>query len=499
MTQVSYFKLVQSLNDLFISSKQSRIEQQADGTYHVKRNGLANEHLIAHLTGTMTVGVFSGEVYSKYICFDVDTGKYNRSIARNDVRVIKHVLINEFAIPHGCISTVDSGNKGYHIYLCFDDVIKVDYLRAFYREVLARTGYDPTQVELRPTATQGVKLPLGIHRKTGNRCYFVDTRTPRFKQLPMDYIHEIKQLDTKMFIANNQLKDLYELQTEEIYLQSLDFLREDEAKAFTKALYSLDLTEYQLEHAHEDIAKMLETNTLIYPNTRNKYTLLIAIYLKQQDYTQQEVVRIINSIMLNSKRQYTGLVQSSETHIQRETRKITSYVFKANISMSNGSVYVALYESEIRTLLSIKGLHLQRLYLSLLIHSKRHQQIGADTFYMAYSVMSNYGNAKDRGTLRKYIHKLEQMGYIEVVASNQIDPIRSEVEGKEIKKPNVYKIKHKKSLNQNPRQKVLIKTDTQHIDVDAIICKAYTTNVIDFAEIKKHLPKKRFISFKQSL
>jgi len=98
MTQVDYLRLVHTFEKLFISSKQKRIEQQADGSYNVKHTGLARSHLIEHLQGSKTVGIFSGEVYSKYLCFDVDTGKYSQSQARNDVRVLIYALISEFDI-----------------------------------------------------------------------------------------------------------------------------------------------------------------------------------------------------------------------------------------------------------------------------------------------------------------------------------------------------------------------------------------------------------------
>lgn len=497
MTQVTDIGLVQAFEKLFISSKQKRIEQQSDGSYYVKHNGLARSHLISHLQGTKTVGIFSGDVYSKYLCFDIDTGSYSKAKARNDVRVLVWSLISEFDIPKEYITVADSGNKGFHTYLLFDDVIQVDYLRAFYHEVLDRTGYSASDIEFRPTATQGVKLPLGIHQKTGKRCYFVDYFSPNFKALNNNHIYNIKQLDTVRFKTKNNLKDLYEIQAEEIYHQLCKFLHEDEARSFMSVIHTLDLTEYQIEHAETDIIKMLQDKTLIYPDTRNKYTLLIAIYLKGQGNEPRDVEQMINEIMLNSKRNYRGLVNSSERHIERETKKIVKYVFNTSITLKNGNTTIEVYVDEIKDVLSLKNMRLMQLYLSMLVHAKRHQPIGADSFYMAYSTMADYGNTANRSTLRKYIHQLEELGRIGVVASNVVDPIRSEVEGYSYKKPNVYSIK--KSFNQNSRQKVLVKADVTSVNVIEILQEAYHSKVISLTDVKHSLTKNTFIKFKQSL
>ena len=496
MAQFTDSELVQAFEKLFISSKQKRIEQQSDGSYYVKHNGLARSHLISHLQGTKTIGIFSGDVYSKYLCFDIDTGSYRKAQARNDVRVLVWSLISEFDIPREYIPVADSGNKGYHVYLFFNDVIHVDYLRAFYHEVLDRTGYSASDIEFRPTATQGVKLPLGIHQKTGKRCYFVDCFSPNFKALNNNHIHNIKQLDTVRFKTKNNLKDLYEIQAEEIYHQLCKFLNKDEAHAFMGVVHTLDLTEKQIEHAEMDIIKMLQDKTLIYPDTRNKYTLLIAIYLKGQDNEQSYVEQIINEIMLNSKRNYNGLVSSSERHIERETKKIVKYVFNTSIALKNGNTAIELYADEIKDVLALKNMKLMQLYLSMLIHAKRHQPIGSDSFYMAYSTMTDYGNTANRSALRNYLHQLEELGRISVVASNVIDPIRSEVEGYSYKKPNVYNIK--KSFNQTSDQRVIVKADVTSVDINDILVKAYRDNVIGIDEIKQ-LPRRQFDKFKQSL
>ncbi|MCC9117504.1 hypothetical protein LOY18_12000 [Staphylococcus capitis] len=497
MTQVTDLRLVQALEKLFISSKQARIEQQADGSYYTKRNGLAREHLLNHIVGTQTVGIFSGKTFSKYICFDVDTGKESIAQARNDVRVLRSVLCNDFNIPYDYIPVAYSGNKGYHVYLFFDNVICVDYLHAFYREVLDRAGYSTSEIEFRPTAKLGVKLPLGIHRVTGKRCNFVDPTTPRFKQKDKEFIYEIKQLNAKSFEDTHKLKDLYDIKLEETYHQLYRFLYDDEALIFNSVLRTLDFTEYQIEHAQQDIINMLQNKRLIYPDTRNKYTLLLATFLKAQGHEIPYTEKVINEIMLNSKRNYRGLVQSSESHIKQETQKIVKYVFNHNITLSSNNKEVALYGDEIRDILALKDMKLMKLYTSMLVHAKRHTPLGADSFYMPYSTMQNYGNTSQRNTLRRYIGKLEELGRVKVVKRGVVDEVRTHVEGHVVHKANVYSIK--KSFNQNPDEKVLIKADGTNVNINDILIKAYQNDVISYKHIKDNLTRRQFEKFKQAL
>lgn len=497
MTQVSYLRLVQALERLFISSKQARIEQQDDGSYHTKMTGLSREHLLNHIEGTQTIGIFSGKTFSKYICFDVDTGKQHLSKAQSDVKILRSVLYNEFNVPYEYMPVAYSGNKGYHVYMFFDNVICVDYLHAFYREVLDRAGYNTSEIEFRPTAKLGVKLPLGIHRVTGKRCNFVDPTTPRFKQKDKEFIYEIKQLNAKSFEKTHNLKDLYNIQLEEIYHQLCKFMYEKEARAFRGVLHTLDFTEYQVEHAQQDMLKMLDNKRLIYPDTRNKYTVLLAIFLKMQGHEKSYTEKTINEIMLNSKRNYRGLVQSSESHIKQETKKIVKYVYKKNITLSNNTTEVVLYGDEIRDILALKDMKLMKLYTSMIVHAKRHTPLGADSFYMAYSVMQNYGNTSQRDTLKRYIDKLEQLGRIEVVKRRVVDEVRTHVEGYVVYKANIYSIK--KSFNQNPDEKVLIKADNPNVNINDILIKAYENNVISIEQVKRNLTKYQFKKIKQLL
>lgn len=485
--------VVQTLNDLYITNRRKFILQQSDGSYReVKRYIKAKREFIPiltdnalykHVEGKHTLGVFAGQSVTKFICFDVDTKEHSQQ----DTEQLRDTLILDFQIDPKFINISFSGSKGYHVELFFDKPIKNELVETFYNQVLKAGEFTKKVVELRPLHQTGVKLPLGIHKKTGNRCHFVDLYS--FEHVEDEtYLRTIQKLDTNKFIAGLDLKPQPEVIKSNVSDEA------DPIEKIEKLVSTLDLTLYEVEHLQENLIEMLETKVLKYTDSRNKYTFYLTIFLKELGHDVEDSIAIINGIMLNTKRNYEGFINSSEHHIKYETQRIVKHAHKKNYMFHDIQRDVWLYEDEIKDILSVKGIHLQRLYLSILIHAKRCGSL-KQPFYMAYSVMANMGNSQERGRLRSYISQLSDR--IEVKQSNVVDVPRSKATGITVKKPNVYSIK--KSFNQNSDQKVLIKADVASVDINEVLKTAYQNNVINFSDIKKHLPKNRFAKFKQSL
>ena len=485
MLQADIQMLVDAFNKLYITYRKKFILQQSDGSYHTVKKPLNDYWLHEHVKRNQTVGVFCGSI-TKFICFDIDTGKD----AKRDMLYLYDVLINHFDIARDYINVSISGGKGYHIDICYDKPIELHLAKLFYENVLNYTGYDQSQIELRPLFTNGVKLPNGKHQKTNRICWYIDPLTQTKHNL--NHILNIKQLDTEQFIKAQQLKEQYEIEQE---LPADEMTEMQLEKSMQSLLDTLDLSIYEVDNLlNEDLPDILERRILKYPNTRNKYTLLLAIYLKDMGHTINDSMAIIDDVMLNTKAYYKGFIQSSKRHIQRETAKIVKHTHKKNYTIHQLQRDVWLYEDEIKDILSIKGIHLQRLYTSMLIHAKRYSTV-SQPFYMAYSVMTNMGNDNNGSRLKSYISQLSDR--IEVVESNVIDIERSSREGFKINKPNVYHIK--KSFNQNSRQKVLVKADMTNVNIFDLLQEAYNGNVISLADIKLNLSKRQFNKFKQSL
>ena len=126
--------------------------------------------LRSHLDGAYTIGVFSGEKATKFISFDVDAG--GKAMVR---RIVK--ALDVLGFPKDRIYVSTSGRKGYHVEMFFDPYIYNEKAKNIYDLVIWKAEADPKKVEFRPTHTQAIKLPLGVHAKTGNRCWFLDPET----------------------------------------------------------------------------------------------------------------------------------------------------------------------------------------------------------------------------------------------------------------------------------------------------------------------------------
>lgn len=139
-----------------------------------------------HLMGACTIGVFAGERATRFISVDVDDG------GKPAVRKVIDTFA-ELGIPRDHIYPSMSGKKGYHVDIFFAPFIYNRNARNLYDLMIWRSGLDPKKVEFRPTHTQAIKIPLGIHQGTGTKCWYVDRDTlePIERE---DYINEIESL-----------------------------------------------------------------------------------------------------------------------------------------------------------------------------------------------------------------------------------------------------------------------------------------------------------------
>ena len=131
---------------------------------------LSDNVLRRHLERAYSAGVFSGISGSKFICFDVDDGKHETVERLSDI-------LEGVGIPRRWIYVSYSGGKGYHVEVFFTELIDMHRLRYLYEQIIREGGFDPRKIEFRPTHSAAIKLPLSIHAKTGNVCWYVDPDT----------------------------------------------------------------------------------------------------------------------------------------------------------------------------------------------------------------------------------------------------------------------------------------------------------------------------------
>lgn len=181
---------ITALSDLYITFRGRFVEMRDGSVFIPKEKGrpitLKDSHISSHLAGIYAVGVYAGEKSSKFMTFDVDNGSVPT------VRDIIGSLVN-LGISEEYIQVSTSGGKGYHIDLICESPIATWRFRAIYEYVCNELELDTHKIEFRPTSSQSIKLPLGVHHKTGNRCWFLNKKTMEPVE-DMGYIFSIDKI-----------------------------------------------------------------------------------------------------------------------------------------------------------------------------------------------------------------------------------------------------------------------------------------------------------------
>lgn len=166
-------EIAQALSRLYISyRKKFNMVTRGGSIFLPKKAGkplcLLDSHMLGHVRQRYAICVFAGAQSSKFLCFDVD---------RQDEVTVGGILseLTTIGIPRNMMHVSTSGGKGYHVDIFFDKLMYTKELGLVYKHLASRM--DMEKVEFRPTYTQSIKLPLSIHGKTGNHCWYLDRET----------------------------------------------------------------------------------------------------------------------------------------------------------------------------------------------------------------------------------------------------------------------------------------------------------------------------------
>ena len=135
------------------------------------------DYMLEHLQGKATYAPYqvSKDNKVKWLCLDIDYGDKTADAAIRLCREIhklfgKNTYLVEF-----------SGSKGYHVWLFFDEPLPAGFAMSLGHMLSQRIDVPlgaaievyPKQASRKLTGN-AVKLPLGVHQKTGNRCMFFE-------------------------------------------------------------------------------------------------------------------------------------------------------------------------------------------------------------------------------------------------------------------------------------------------------------------------------------
>lgn len=240
----------------------------------------------------------------------------------------------------------------------------------------------------------------------------------------------------------------------------------------------------------EELETVLEENRLIYPDSRNRISWLLPVYLKQMGYSYEESEKVTLNVLTNTYQNYEGFIDKDTSYdkVVKEVIRLNKQAFDKNYVIKDALNDVAICKSEIKQILEIKKLPLKKMALSMLVLSKRYA--GEDgVFYASYSTLIKMGNADRTGTLKKYMQELEKLGLLEIVSSNVIDTVRSKAEKQIIKKPNQYRVHFAEPVTDDDKQELVLSGN--QVDLQIVLNYFYTEK-----ELRKALPRRQFESIR---
>jgi len=164
------FSLAEDWLQLFANRAQPYALQQPDGSYRWVYEDCTPEVVAAHLAGELTLACSSttARACSRWACLDVDVpGSLPQLVALR-------AALAELGLP----GLVEASRRGGHLWLLVDELVPAVALRFVIAGALAQASAMGAEVpahELYPDAIgigklgHAVRLPLGVHRRTGLR------------------------------------------------------------------------------------------------------------------------------------------------------------------------------------------------------------------------------------------------------------------------------------------------------------------------------------------
>ena len=207
MDKALKFKVASALLEKYCFYRRKWVRMEDNQVQTIKYR-YTDGDVMNHLDGNYSLCVFAGEHATNFITIDIDLGE------PEVVRKVVDTMV-DLGIPRELIYVSFSGRKGYHVDIFFENFIYNSIAEKFYWALIERSGLNPRKVEFRPTHRQAIKLPLGIHQLTGNRCWYVDRETLEpiedfeyiftIERIPQEYMNRIVNE-----IVNEHMRSIYE-------------------------------------------------------------------------------------------------------------------------------------------------------------------------------------------------------------------------------------------------------------------------------------------------
>ena len=327
--------LLEHIKRLYVNCRSHYIISQPGQNYYApKKDGrfccLTDNVLLKHLRREYSVGIYAGNEGSKFICFDVDDG------SPETVSQVINELVS-LGIPRDRVYVSFSGRKGYHVEVFFDRVVNSNRLYNLYRHVIANGNLNPRKVEFRPTQKLAIKLPLSVHRTTGNICWFVDPAT-------------LEPIEDAMYIA-----EIWQVRVDDVS-NALSLPGQDSESG--------DPVDNIVAERYNGVGPALTA-----PGTRHDAMVSIAVYQRSQNATREENQKAMQEWYAQQPQELIG---SSPEEVQKDIEGILNWVYSERFSASRPLVkdVASIYANQMDLVLKQWSRSSRRIMFLLLVRTR---------------------------------------------------------------------------------------------------------------------------------
>ena len=299
----------------FFKGREDCFAFQGDDCYQPINRPLSEQSLENHFKGFVTFGIYvlTKSSQCNFICIDIDIPKsklvdiefkdQKKKYAhlKDKLIIFQKNITEKLNIEKDSILFEDTGGRGYHIWVFFEEAITGKDARKLYHILKTNTDLDfeffPKQSNLTEKRNYGnlIKLPLGIHQKYNRRStFFTISDSSKLIILPWEknFVHlqnikKVKKINVEQIIKNNEAllekEVILEIRNEKIpqggriyYKDDLNFLFE-KCRALNqlknKAENNIKLTHAEIYHLVNIILSIPNTEDLLINIIRNSYGL----------------------------------------------------------------------------------------------------------------------------------------------------------------------------------------------------------------------------------
>jgi hypothetical protein len=369
------------INDYYISYRKEYAKQDKNGYKTIKRT-LTDKNIQDHLKGRYAIAIKVNKA-SKFLGLDLDTKDIGA------LETVYEALLSYFK-PENILIT-DSGSKGYHIDLFFNELMNILELKKLYNVILEDTGISSNILEARGHNNQAYKLPFGIHQKTGNKCNVVNhfgikSVFKKPEKIDPEYIQEIIKINYVTKIKEYQGSNKTQIKTAEQKLQELE------------NAYKYGITAQKQRH---------------------KKTYNVVMYLKNiLNYSQSETFQTAKEWINNELKRHKQYINSDYQTIEQELKATVKSVYKNDSKIVTYRNNIQLTTKDLKEITSVENENKQRIYFVLYFYAKSFQATTKNnkgSFYCSYKDIQKLSGIKYNKTIKKYIDQLVKENKITIL------------------------------------------------------------------------------------